>query len=118
MSLFSADLLRSGFLSCNGLVLWLSIKERFAQNTAILIVGLLMVSDLFFVDKKCFGKDFVSRSQVEVPFQESPADAGNTKRYFKLPCFLKLAISWERELLIFINLLVVTVRYDHEEYNN
>jgi hypothetical protein len=57
------------------LVLWLSIKERFAQNTAILIVGLLMVSDLFFVDKKCFGKDFVSRSQVEVPFQESPADA-------------------------------------------
>jgi hypothetical protein len=71
-------------------------KERFAQNTAILIVGLLMVSDLFFVDKKCFGKDFVSRSQVEVPFQESPADAENTKRYFKLPCFLKLAISWER----------------------
>ena len=77
MSLFSADLLRSGFfILATGLVLWLSIKERFAQNTAILIVGLLMVSDLFFVDKKYVsGKDFVSRSQVEVPFQESPADA-------------------------------------------
>ncbi|MFV8354730.1 YfhO family protein [Flavobacterium sp. XS1P32] len=76
MSLFSADLLRSGFfILTTALVLWLSIKERFAQNTAILIVGLLMVSDLFFVDKKYVsGKDFVSRSQVEVPFQESPAD--------------------------------------------
>jgi uncharacterized membrane protein YfhO len=35
-----------------------------------------MVSDLFFVDKKYVsGKDFVSGSQVEVPFQESPSDA-------------------------------------------
>ncbi|MFV8323347.1 YfhO family protein [Flavobacterium sp. LB3P21] len=76
MSLYSADLLRSGFFSMlTAGVLWLFIKDRFAQNTAIIIVGLLMVSDLFFVDKKYVsGKDFVSGSQVEVPFQESPSD--------------------------------------------
>lgn len=77
MSLYSADLLRSGFfIVITARVLWLFIKDRFAQNTAIIIVGLLMVSDLFFVDKKYVsGKDFVSGSQVEVPFQESPSDA-------------------------------------------
>ncbi|MFV8372787.1 YfhO family protein [Flavobacterium sp. LB2P74] len=76
MSLYSADLLRSGFfIVLTASVLWLFIKDRFAQNTAIIIVGLLMVSDLFFVDKKYVsGKDFVSGSQVEVPFQESPSD--------------------------------------------
>ena len=77
MSLYSADLLRSGFfIVVTALALWLFIKERFAQNTAIIVVGLLMVFDLFFVDKKYVsGKDFVSGSQVEVPFQESPSDA-------------------------------------------
>ncbi|TDE28868.1 MULTISPECIES: YfhO family protein [Flavobacterium] len=76
MSLYSADLLRSGFfIVLTAGVLWLFIKDRFAHNTAIIIVGLLMVSDLFFVDKKYVsGKDFVSGSQVEVPFQESPSD--------------------------------------------
>jgi len=76
MSLYSADLLRSGFfIVVTAGVLWLFLKERFAQNTAIIIVGLLMVFDLFFVDKKYVsGKDFVSGSQVEVPFQESPSD--------------------------------------------
>jgi hypothetical protein len=76
MSLYSADLLRSGFfIVVTALALWLFIKDKFAQHTAIIVVGLLMVSDLFFVDKKYVsGKDFVSASQVEVPFQESPSD--------------------------------------------
>ena len=76
MTLYSADLLRSGFfiLLAAG-VLWLFIKGKFAQNTVIILVGLLMVFDLFFVDKKYVSeKDFVSRSEVEVPFQETPAD--------------------------------------------
>ncbi|MBE0391353.1 YfhO family protein [Flavobacterium sp. PL002] len=75
-SLFSADLLRSAFfiLLVAG-VLWLFIKNKIAQNTAIILVGLFMVSDLFFVDKKYVSdKDFVSSRQVEVPFQETPAD--------------------------------------------
>jgi hypothetical protein len=74
--MFSADLLRSGFfiLLVFG-VLWFFIKNKLAQNTAIIMVGLLMIFDLFFVDKKYVsGKDFVNAREVEVPFQESPAD--------------------------------------------
>lgn len=76
MTLYSADLLRSGFfILVTAGVLWMAIKDRFAQNTAIIIVGLVMVSDLFFVDKNYVsGKDFVSGREVEVPFQESPSD--------------------------------------------
>ncbi len=77
MSLYAADLLRSGFfiLLVAG-VLWLFIKNKLAQNTAIILVGLLMIFDLFFVDKKYVSaKDFVSAREVEVPFQETPTDA-------------------------------------------
>jgi hypothetical protein len=76
MTLYSADLLRSGFfVFLSAGILWLFIKNRFAQNTAIILVGLLMVLDLFLVDKKYVSdKDFVSRSEVEVPFQETAAD--------------------------------------------
>ncbi len=76
MSLYSADLLRSGFfiLIVSG-VFWLFIKKKFTQNTAIILVGLLMIFDLFFVDKKYVSdKDFVSKTEVEAPFQETPAD--------------------------------------------
>jgi hypothetical protein len=77
MSLYSADLLRSGFfVLLTAGVLWFFIKERFAQKTTIIIVGLLMVFDLFFVDKKYVSdKDFVSAREVEAPFQETPSDA-------------------------------------------
>ena len=51
------------------------IKNKLAQNTTVILVGLLMIFDLFFVDKKYVsGKDFVSGREVEVPFQESPSD--------------------------------------------
>jgi hypothetical protein len=75
-SLYAADLLRSGFFTLLvAFVLWLFIKNKLAQNTAIIIVGLLMVSDLVFVDKKYVGADaFVSKNEVEVPFQETAAD--------------------------------------------
>lgn len=76
MTLYSADLLRSGFfIIVSAGVLWLFIKNRLAQNTATILVGLLMVSDLFLVDKKYVdAKDFVSSREVEIPFQETPAD--------------------------------------------
>ncbi|NRT12929.1 YfhO family protein [Flavobacterium sp. 14A] len=75
-SLFNADLLRSAFLIVLAAgVLWLYVKNKLAHTTAIVLVGLFMVSDLFFVDKKYVStKDFVSSRQVEVPFQETPAD--------------------------------------------
>lgn len=77
MSLYSADLLRSGFfiLVTFG-VLWLFIKNKFSQTTTLIIVGILMIFDLFFVDKKYVSaKDFVSPVQIAAPFQETPADA-------------------------------------------
>jgi hypothetical protein len=75
-SLYSADLLRSGFfiLIAAG-TLWLFVKNKIAQNTAIILVGLFMVSDLFFVAKNYVSnKDFVSARDVEMPFQETPSD--------------------------------------------
>ena len=76
-TLFSADLLRSGFfILISAGVLFLFIKNRIAQNTTVIFVGLLLVLDLFLVDKKYVSsKDFVSGREVEVPFQESPSDA-------------------------------------------
>ena len=75
-SLYAADLLRSGFfiLIAAG-VLWLFVKNKLALNAAIILVGLVMVFDLVLVDKKYVDADgFVSKREVEVPFQETPAD--------------------------------------------
>ena len=76
MSMYSADLLRSAFfIVVVSAVLWFFIKNKLAQNTAIILVGLFMVSDLFFVDKRYVAaKDFVSGREVAVPFQETPSD--------------------------------------------
>ena len=53
MSLYTADLLRSAFfIVVIAVVLWLYTQKRLAQNTAIILVGILMIFDLFFVDKK------------------------------------------------------------------
>ncbi len=77
MSLYSADLLRSGFFIVVTFgILWLFIKNKLAQNTTLIIVGLLMIFDLFFVDKKYVSaKDFVSPAEIAAPFQETPSDA-------------------------------------------
>lgn len=77
MTLYSADLLRSGFFIVVTFgVLWLFIKNKLSQNTTLILVGLLMVFDLFFVDKKYVSaKDFVSPVEIAAPFQETPSDA-------------------------------------------
>jgi len=75
-TLYTADLLRSGFfILVVSVLLWMYNKERLAKNTTIILVGLLMVSDLFFMDKNYLdSSDFVSASQVDVPFQPTEAD--------------------------------------------
>ncbi|PIF33683.1 hypothetical protein CLU81_4304 [Flavobacterium sp. 9] len=77
MSLYSADLLRSGFfIVVTSGILWLFVKNKLAQNTTLIIVGLLMIFDLFFVDKRYVSaKDFVSPVQIAAPFQETQADS-------------------------------------------
>jgi len=75
-SLYSADLLRSGFLVLVAFgILWFFIKNKLAKNTAIILVGIIMIADLFFIDKNYLNaKNFVSPSEVDVPFQPTASD--------------------------------------------
>jgi hypothetical protein len=77
--LYNADLLRSGFLIVISFgVLYFYTKNKLAANTAVILVGLFMVGDLFFVDKNYVsddGQQFRSAQEVEVPYQETQADS-------------------------------------------
>jgi hypothetical protein len=75
-SLYAADLLRSGFfIAISTVALWMYTKNKLAQQTAIIIVGLFMVADLVLVDKNYVSnKDFVSAREVDVPFEPTPTD--------------------------------------------
>ncbi|MEY2692410.1 MAG: hypothetical protein RIT03_800 [Bacteroidota bacterium] len=76
-SLFKADLLRSfTLIAAAAAVLWFYLKNKLASQTAVLAVGFLVVADLFFIDKNYVsGDDFLAAREVEMPFQETPADA-------------------------------------------
>lgn len=77
-SLYMADLLRSGFFMTVAFgSLWFYLKGKLSKNTAVIIVGVFMVGDLFFVDKNyvCNSpKQFKSAREVNEPFQPTPAD--------------------------------------------
>jgi hypothetical protein len=75
-SLYSADLLRSGFLVLLAFgLLWFFIKNKISKSTAIILVGIIMISDLFFIDKNYLNaKNFVNPSEVDVPFQPTASD--------------------------------------------
>lgn len=75
-TMFSADLLRSGFLILLVSVLfWMHYNNKLAKNTTVILVGLLMVGDLFFIDKKYVNSsDFVSAREIDTPFQPTAAD--------------------------------------------
>jgi hypothetical protein len=77
--LYSADLLRSGFLMLIAFgALYMYTKNKLAQNTAIIIIGVFMVGDLFFVDKNYVsndGEQFRSAHEVDVPYQPTAADS-------------------------------------------
>ena len=77
MTMYYADILRSGFLIViTFVVLWMFIKNKFSQTTTLIVIGIIMIFDLFFVDKKYVSaKDFVSPVQIAAPFQETQADA-------------------------------------------
>ena len=75
-SLYATDLLRSGFFMVVAFgILWLYLKEKLVQNTAIVLIGIIMVGDLFFVDKNYVNStDFVSAREVNEPFEATQAD--------------------------------------------
>jgi len=75
-SLYNADLLRSGFLilAVAGL-LWLYIKNRLSQTFAVVLIGVFMIGDLFFIDKNYVDSTgFVSAREVKEPFQPTQSD--------------------------------------------
>jgi hypothetical protein len=73
---FSADLLRSFFvIFVTAAILWAYIKDKLKQATAIVLAGIVMVFDLYFVDKRYVDStDFVSARQVNMPFEPTNAD--------------------------------------------
>jgi hypothetical protein len=75
-TMFLADLLRSGFfILVVSLLFWMHTKNRLAKNTTIILVGVLMILDLFFIDKNYVSSnDFVSAREVDIPFQSTEAD--------------------------------------------
>ena len=76
-SLYAADLLRSGFfIVLSFSILYFYVKNKISQNVSVILVGLFMVADLFFVAKNYVSKDdFVSAREVDVPFQATPTDS-------------------------------------------
>lgn len=76
MEVFSSDLLRGIVLVIlSALVLFGFNKGKLQYTTAVVAIGLLMVGDLFFVDKNYVNEDsFVERYEMQEPFKASPAD--------------------------------------------
>lgn len=75
-SLYAADLLRSGFfMLLTLLILWLTTADKVKQQTGVLIIGILMVADLFFMAKNYVDSDsFVAGRLVREPFEATEAD--------------------------------------------
>ncbi len=75
-TMFLADLFRSGFfILVVSLLFWMHTKNRLAKNTTIILVGVLMILDLFFIDKNYVSStDFVTAREVDIPFQSTEAD--------------------------------------------
>ncbi|WP_295337075.1 YfhO family protein [Flavobacterium sp.] len=78
MDLFKSDLLRSGFfMAITFGVLWFYLKGKLVQTTAVVIIGVFMVGDLFFIDKNYVsndGKQFRSAREIDQPFEPTDAD--------------------------------------------
>ena len=75
-SLYTSDVFRSIMLVIAVFgILYLYIKKTFKPFVAVVLVGVLMCGDLFFIAKNYVNKEsFVSANEMEVPFQPSTAD--------------------------------------------
>jgi hypothetical protein len=77
-ALYTSDVLRSMlFVGLTFGVLFLFVKNLMKETTAIIIVGVLMVFDLFMVDKRYVSNNpdqFRSAREVDMPFDPTEAD--------------------------------------------
>ena len=74
--MYVSDILRSAFLILlSSGVLWLAHKKKLSATVAVILVGVVMVGDLVVIDKKYLdNKSFVSKREVNEPFQPTAAD--------------------------------------------
>ena len=75
-AVYTHDVLRSLiYLLLAALVIWAYLKERIKQNLLLISLGTLIVFDLVGVDLRYVNEgDFVSKRQMERPFQETAVD--------------------------------------------
>lgn len=77
-ALYTSDVLRSMlFVGLTFAVLFFFVKNMIKESTAIIAVGVLMVFDLFMVDKRYVNNNpdqFRSAREVDMPFEPTEAD--------------------------------------------
>jgi len=76
IEIFKADVLRSlFFVVATSLIIYLFIAKKIKRNTFVIILGLLVLIDFWFVDRRYLNDDnFQSKRKAEVPFQMTKAD--------------------------------------------
>lgn len=76
-SMYTADLLRSGFfIIVVAGILWAYKEKKIAGMAATVLVGLFMVADLYLIDRNYVNSDdFVNAREVDQPFQATPSDS-------------------------------------------
>ena len=74
--LLSADAWRSFiFIALTFATLWMYLKNKLQSKYVILIVGVLILTDMWTVNKRYLNDDhFVRKSKVETPYQPTQAD--------------------------------------------
>jgi len=74
--LLSADAWRSFiFIALTFATLWMYLKNKLQSKYVILIVGVLILADMWTVNKRYLNDDhFVRKSKVETPYQPTQAD--------------------------------------------
>ncbi|MEW5675943.1 YfhO family protein [Flavobacterium enshiense] len=78
MNFYTSDLLRSlFFMGVAAIALWLYVKNKLSATTAVIVVGVFMILDLFAVDKRYLNNDpdhFKSAREIDIPFEATEVD--------------------------------------------
>lgn len=74
--LYSADLYRTGILMLlTAGLLWMFVKNKLSYVYTVVLVGVIMVGDLFLIDKNYVNSTgFISAREASQPFRATPTD--------------------------------------------
>lgn len=75
-TMYQNDVIRAfGFVMATIAMLFLYVKNKLKSTTAVVAIGILLVSDLFFIAKNYVNTtDFVASEKVQQPFSPTAAD--------------------------------------------